>query len=300
MLAAGGSDGEVAFYGGSFTLLDRDTQSRLLLAARPALDGGRISGIRLSTRPDALDAETVGFLAAHGVTTVEIGCQSFDAAVLAQSGRGHGPHEAEGAVRRLRRAGLRVGLQLMPGLPGADREEALASLDSALRLEVDFLRIYPAVVLQGTALADLYRRGAYRPWTLDEAVAVCAEMSRRTRRRSMPVIRMGLQNSPALSAGQAVQAGPWHPAFGQLVRSRCWLEGLRPVLGDEPRGCLDVHPADLSDVVGHKRENLTILQHETGSLTVRPSADIPRGQARWQGSLLSPLDGPGARSTVLV
>lgn len=293
MLGRGGGEGEVAFYGGSFTLLDHGLQAAFLEAVYPFLEGGRISGIRLSTRPDALDAESVAFLVRYGVTTVEIGCQSFDSGVLARSGRGHDRHAAAGAVRRLRGAGIRIGLQLMPGLPGADREEALASLDTAIALGVDFLRIYPTVVFEGTALAELYSSGDYRPWTLDEAVAVCAELWRRCRRESMPVIRLGLQNSPELAQGRAILAGPWHPAFGQLVRSRSWLDRLRSVVGQNPGGFLDVHPADMSDVVGHKRENLTTLQQETGSLVIRSSADIPRGQARWQGQLLPSIDCPG-------
>lgn len=292
MLGAGGSDGEVAFYGGSFTLLDRGLQTAFLEAVQPFLERGRISGIRLSTRPDALDAESVAFLVRYGVTTVEIGCQSFDAGVLDRSGRGHDRHVAAGAVRRLQEVGLMVGLQLMPGLPGADREEALASLDKAIALGADFLRIYPTVVFEGTVLAELYLRGDYRPWTLDEAVAVCAEMWRRCSREGMPVIRMGLQNSPELAKGQTIMAGPWHPAFGQLVRSRSWLDRLKAVVG-RSGGCLEVHPADMSDVLGHKRENMTTLQRETGSLVIRSSADIPRGQARWQGQLLPSFDCTG-------
>lgn len=300
MLAAGGGPGEVAFYGGSFTLLERERQAALLQAARPFLSDGRICGIRLSTRPDALDAATVDFLAGQGVTTVEIGCQSFDASVLEFSGRGHGPRDAVGALWRLRRAGIRVGLQLMPGLPGGDSAEALASLDAAIELGPDFLRIYPTVVFSGTALADLRRRGDYRPWTLDEAVSVCAEMQRRCRRAGVPVIRMGVHGSPELARGGCVVDGPWHPAFGQLVRSRGWLDHLRPLLGEPACGALEVHPADLSDIVGHKRNNLTTLRGESGSLTVRPSTDIPRGRARWQGRLLPPVDGADTRSTTLV
>lgn len=293
MCCAGGREGEVAFYGGSFTLLDHSLQSAFLEAVRPFLECGRISGIRLSTRPDALDAESVAFLVRYDVTTVEIGCQSFDAGVLDRSGRGHDSHVAAEAVRRLREAGLMVGLQLMPGLPGADREEAIASLDQAIALGADFLRIYPTVVFEGTVLAKLYRRGDYRPWSLDEAVAVCAEMWRRCSREGMPVIRMGLQNSPELAKGRTILAGPWHPAFGQLVRSRIWLDRLKTVVSRTSGGCLEVHPADMSDVLGHKRENMTTLQRETGSLVIRSSAEIPRGQARWQGQMLPSFDCTG-------
>lgn len=268
--------GEVAFYGGTFTLLDPSVQQAYLEAVAPFLRRGRIAGVRISTRPDALCAERVGRLVAGGVTTVEVGCQSFSTEVLERSGRGHGPNAAQGAVVRLRQAGLAVGLQLMPGLPGGDRAEAVASLASALALAPDFLRIYPTVVLRGSALEDLFRAGGYRPLSLEEAVEWCAELWWRCRRAEMPVIRLGLQGTAELDGGEGWVAGPYHPAFGQLVRSRLWLRALERWFGQGGSRRIELHPADLSDALGHRRGNVYVLQPRFGPFALNVRQDIRR------------------------
>ncbi len=266
-------DGEVAFYGGTFTLQPLPAQSAFLSAAARFVAEGRISGIRVSTRPDALDADCVARLVSSGVTTVEIGCQSFSAEVLAASGRGHLPDEIEPAVLRCRGAGLRVGLQLLPGLPQGDADEARRSLQWALDLTPDFLRIYPAVVLAGSGLAALWQRGDYRPWSLEEAVDVCADMLHNSRLAGVPVIRMGLQQDEALQAN--ILAGPHHPAFGQLVRSRLWRRALAAA-GD---ACW-VSPADFGEAVGHRRENQAWLDRRCPGFRLQADADLPRGMLR--------------------
>ncbi|MBE0597009.1 MAG: radical SAM protein, partial [Desulfuromonadales bacterium] len=211
----------------------------------------------------------------NGVTTVEIGCQSFCPQVLIAAERGHGPEAAGLAVARLRRCGLRVGLQLMPGLPSGDRGEAVASLHAALRLDPDFLRLYPAVVFQGTPLADDWRQGRYRPWSLQEAVDCCAELLWRCRQAAVPVVRTGLQADPALTT--AIVAGPWHPAFGQLVRSRLWLRALTAAARQSGGGEAGVALADLSDALGHRRENLTALRQIFPSFTITARPERSRG-----------------------
>lgn len=267
-------EGEIAFYGGSFTLLPPDEQSAYLRGAARMVATGRASGIRVSTRPDALEEKSVDLLAKGGVTTVEIGCQSFSAEVLYRSGRGHGPDEAAASVPRLRKAGLKVGLQLMPGLPGGDRREAVDSLRTALSLCPDFLRIYPATVFRGTPLETALRSGEYRPLDLEEGVDLCAELLWRCRIAHVPVIRLGLQGTPALE--EDLLAGPWHPAFGQLVRSRLWLRAL--VAGSSLTGSMEarVHPADRADALGHRRENLLRLRHRFGEFTVIPEPKAVR------------------------
>jgi len=282
-----GGGGEVAFYGGTFTLLPREKQAAYLEAAAPFVRAGRVGGVRISTRPDAVSAGTAEWLADQGVTTVELGCQSFSAKVLELSGRGHCSLAAGAAVSCLRSAGIRFGLQLMPGLPGGDRSEALASLTSALLLGPDFIRIYPTVVLRGTALARLYAAGAYRPLELEEAVDCCAEMLWRCEEARVPVIRMGLQATPELDDARLLVAGPYHPAFGQLVRCRLWLRALirgRQLTGAPRAG---VHPSDMSDALGHRRGNLLEMQRRYGAFDFEPQPTLPRGVLRLGGELFS-------------
>jgi histone acetyltransferase (RNA polymerase elongator complex component) len=244
-------DGEIAFYGGTFSLLPLEQQEQYLKTAGCFIASGQVAGIRISTRPDALDDITIARLKSFRVTTIEIGCQSFSASVLSAAGRGHTALDNISAVQRCRDAGLQVGIQLMPGLPGSDAEEAMMSLRQSLGLAPSFVRIYPTVVIDGTELAELWKSGGFTPWTLDEAVDVCADMLLLCRQKNMPVIRLGLQTDPQLEAN--LLAGPYHPAFGQLVRSRLWRRALSHASSYGKK--LTVHPNDLSDALGHRGEN---------------------------------------------
>jgi histone acetyltransferase (RNA polymerase elongator complex component) len=278
MLPAEGQ-GEIAFYGGSFTLLAEPLQKAYLQRARAFVRKGRAGGIRISTRPDALCEGGVGLLKTEGVTTVEIGCQSFCETVLRLSQRGHGAAETSGAVERLRRCGINVGLQLMPGLPGGTRGEGLQSLQSALDLRPDFVRIYPAVVFRGTPLEAMWRKGDYRPMSVEEAVELCADLLLLCRRASVPVVRLGLQGTPLLE--ESFLAGPWHPAFGQLVRSRLWRRALARMAGfADVHGGIEIHPADLAEALGHRRENAKWLQERFGTFSLLPNPDVGRNEIR--------------------
>ncbi len=286
MLPASG-DGEVAFYGGSFTLLPEQRQRDCLQVARRHIRAGRVAGIRISTRPDALASSQVACLRAQGVTTVEIGCQSFCDRVLAQAHRGYGGVAIAPAVRRIKDAHLRVGLQLMPGLPGGDRREALDSLRQALDLKPDFLRIYPAVVPAGTELAADFAAGRFLPWTLAQTVEVCADMLLACRRAGVPVVRLGLQHTAALEQG-AIVAGPHHPALGQLVRSRLWRRALAEVLGQRPApSAVTVHPADLADAIGHRRDNVAFLEERFPGLRIVPGPNLEREELALNGQTYS-------------
>lgn len=267
--------GELAFYGGSFTLLDEFEQERWLDLGAKLLAQRRIAALRISTRPDAVSVQIAARLASAGVATVELGCQSFDHEVLLRAGRGHGVDAAAQALACLRAQGIAVGIHLMPGLPGADEDEAMNSLTAALALQPDFLRIHPTVVLCGTALEKLYRGGEYTPLSLDAAVRLCTRMLRRARAAKIPVIRFGLMANENLDSGDAVVAGPYHPAFGQLIRSRLWFERIS-ALAEAGHRSFRLHPADLADVFGQHRSNYIELNSRYGPLTYKCSETLPR------------------------
>lgn len=275
-------DGEIAFYGGTFTLLPPARQAGYLAMAKRLVAAGRVAGIRVSTRPDALPADCLARLRGAGVTTVEIGVQSFDAAVLSAAGRGHTPAHSRAAIQRCRRAGFSVGVQLMPGLPGGDAGEALRSLRQALRLAPAFVRIYPVVVVAGTPLAELWSAGGYSPWSLDQAVDVCADMLHLCHLAGMPVVRLGLQGDPQLEAN--LLAGPYHPAFGQLVRSRLWRRALLRI--DPPGGELSINPHDLGDALGQRRENLAWLEQAGAAIRLTTDKTVARGFLSLSGQAL--------------
>jgi histone acetyltransferase (RNA polymerase elongator complex component) len=223
---------QVAFYGGSFTGLPLERQEELLGAAQPFLASGQVRELRLSTRPDYVTPEIAGFLRAQGVGIVELGAQSLDDGVLAASGRGHTAAQVGTAVACLKEAGMQVGLQLMLGLPGDTTAKALASGRRAAALGPDLVRLYPCLVISGSPLAELYRQGEYQPLSLERAVALAGRLWSIFKARRIPVVRMGLQ--PSLSLEETMLAGPYHPAFGELVLSRLFFNRVRALLSARP------------------------------------------------------------------
>ncbi len=219
---------QVAFYGGSFTGLSMERQRELLGAAQPFLASGQVRELRLSTRPDYVTPRIAGFLREQGVGIVELGAQSLNDRVLAASGRGHTAAQVRYAVACLKEAGMRVGLQLMLGLPGDTTAITLTSGHQAAALSPELVRLYPCLVIEGSPLAELYRQGEYQPQSLPWAVALAGRLWSIFKAQGIPVVRMGLQPSAALE--KTVLAGPYHPAFGELVLSRLFFNQVRAAL----------------------------------------------------------------------
>ncbi len=252
---------QVAFYGGSFTGLPEKRQQELLDAVAPFVEQGRVQAIRLSTRPDYIDAGIVTFLQANHVSIVELGVQSMDDGVLRASGRGHTAADVEQAVTVLRDSGMEIGIQLMLGLPGETRRDLLKTVGRVIALRPDFVRIYPVLVVKNSELACLYEQGKYQPISLDKAVVLAAWMKKCFDQAAIRVVRMGLQAGTELE--ESLLAGPWHPAFGELVKSRLMLQQTRKLLaGVQPgnKTILSISPRDQSVFRGMKSQNMVRLQ----------------------------------------
>ncbi len=206
---------EVAFYGGSFTGLPVELQKSYLEAVQSFLKDGSIDGLRVSTRPDYITVETLKVLKQYSVDTVELGVQSMSAKVLKLSGRGHSVEDVVSAVKLLREGNFIVGLQMMPGLPGDTFNSVVDTAGGIAELKPDFVRVYPTLVIEDTPLKKVLDRGDYKPWTLDDMVDVCKEVSAIFKQKNIQVIRMGLQPTKDLDA--SFVAGPYHHSFRQLV-----------------------------------------------------------------------------------
>ena len=246
---------EVAFFGGTFTALPKETQAKLLMPLQPLLDNGTLASVRISTRPDCIDAEQVAWLSKLGVRTIELGVQSMDDAVLASSGRGHLASASLSAIGCIKKLGVNLGVQLMPGLPGDTPVSSLHSLEQVIAAGADFLRIYPTVVLRGTELARRYLSGDFIPLSLGRGVSLCKLLLQRAMQAGVPVIRIGLQAEKGLDA-EHVLAGCWHPALGQLVRSQMYSDLLWRFIPSGRSVTVSCHPTRLSDLVGMNRSNL--------------------------------------------
>lgn len=274
---------EAAFYGGSFTCLPLESQRSYLQAAAPALAAGRIGGLRISTRPDAVDSRVCDFLRGHGVTTVELGVQSFAPQVLAASGRGYPPEMAERACRAVRGAGLRLGVQLMTGLPQDTPQLDLEAVYRSADLGAQLLRIYPTLVLKHTPLAASYAVGDFQPQTLDEAVDCCREMAIAALAQGMTLIRIGINPAPEIAA--ALVAGPYHPAFGGLVREAMKKEQIADLLAAADRrtpSTLFFPAGDEPLIWGHRRATMRQLAADYPCLSLQCDAALPRGALRWR------------------
>ena len=265
-LPQSGAKRQLAFYGGSFTAIPAAEQTALLSAAKEALDRGEIDAIRLSTRPDAIDAAVLKRLRDYGVETIDLGAQSMNDQVLLLSGRGHRAEDVEKASRQIRAAGFRLILQMMTGLPGDSDERSLETARRIAALKPDGVRIYPTVIVRDTALYDLWQAGRYAEHTVEDAVRCCAKLLPVFEAAGIPVIRLGLNPTDELSGGDAV-GGAYHPALGELVKSRIMLEKARQLLKGTPPGSavvLAVAPGKISQMVGQHRQNIQRLCAEFG------------------------------------
>lgn len=261
-----GTRRQLAFYGGSFTAIPVAEQESLLGAAAPYLERGDIASLRLSTRPDAIDGAVLRRLRSYGVETIELGAQSMSERVLALSGRGHTAADVEGAARAVKGAGFRLILQMMTGLPGADDESDVESARRIAALGPDGVRVYPTVIVRDTALCDLWRAGRYKEHTVEDAVRVCARILPVFEQAGIPVIRLGLNPTEDLSGGDAV-GGAYHPALGELVKSRIMRDRAEKILSGAKRGeqaVLRVNPRLISQLVGQHGANRAYLVERFG------------------------------------
>lgn len=267
---------EIAFYGGSFTALPPGVQEAYLKAAVEQVRRGDAHSIRISTRPDAIDAETIKRLKSANVAAVELGAQSMDDEVLRAARRGHTAGDTRRAIVMLREAGFRVGVQLMPGLPGDTLSVGLRGAQELIHLGPHMARLYPALVIAGTEMERMWREGTYTPLQVRDAVHWCSCVLLVLETGGVPVIRVGIQPTAELAQGKAVVAGPLDPSLRHRVESSIYLALLHHALGQRaPSGHeirLRVPPADVSHLRGLNNENIRELERGWG-MRVRVGID---------------------------
>ncbi|MDP8246182.1 MAG: radical SAM protein [Candidatus Hinthialibacter antarcticus] len=248
---------EIAFYGGTFSALPRETMQSCLERARPYLDSNHASGVRISTRPDRVDSDTLIFLWERGVRTIELGVESFDDRVLQKSGRGHNAQTARDACRRVKEHGFQLGVHLMTGLPAQSEASWRETVGEAIELRPHLARIAPTLVIKNTPLHRLYERGAYQPQTLDDALAQCAFGYVQLRRAGTVIARIGLGVSDASGDGtDKIVAGPWSHALRHDVESLLAGETIERAMRLYGATQIIIHPKDYSIVAGTKKCNL--------------------------------------------
>ena len=278
---------EIAFFGGSFTAIEHKYMVSLLEAAFPFVGKGKFSGIRISTRPDAVENEVLKLLRGYGVTVIELGAQSMDDEVLKRNLRGHTAAQVEDASRRIRQHGFSLGLQMMTGLDGQDDAGCLDTAARLAELEPQCVRIYPTVVLRGTLLAERFLNGSYAPPSLEETVSLGARLLDFFEGKNIPVIRFGLHASKDVE-GQML-AGGYHPALRELCEARRFLfRAINTLEKRFPSGYTEtiqaaVNPRDISKALGQKKGNLFLLEKKGWKVRFVQDKDVETGQVHILG-----------------
>lgn len=257
---------EIAFFGGSFTAIDREYMISLLDATVPYIE--RFQGIRISTRPDCIDEEVLSLLQPYRVTSIELGAQSMSDKVLSANDRGHTADDVRSASQLIKSYGFALGLQMMTGLYQSTPESDIATAEAFIALQPATARIYPTIVMKGTRLGELYEAGVYQPQDLNSSVELCSKLIRLFEENNVRVIRVGLHDSESLK--ENCLAGPYHPAFKELCESRIMLEKAISLLSDKEKGkyTLCVHPKCRSKMTGNRKGNLIALKDLGYEITV--------------------------------
>ena len=280
---------EVAFFGGSFTGIDVDKQKELLSVAYEYIKNKKIDSIRISTRPDYINKEILQMLKSYGVKTIELGVQSTNDYILNKSKRGHTFEDVKKASKLIRKNGFILGHQMMVGLPESTRQDEINTAKDLIKLKPKIVRIYPVLVIKGTQLEKDYESGEYTPLTVEQAVETAKDLLVLFNKKKINVIRIGLQNTneitdPNTKKSQVV-AGPYHPAFRQLVESRLWYDNIaneiKKVNSNVTHIQIDVNPSDINNAVGHKRINIEKINDTYNTdLKINPNSKIKKGKLK--------------------
>ena len=271
----GDAECEIAFFGGSFTGIDRSLMIELLEIAEGYVREGKVVGVRMSTRPDYISEEIIDILKNYTITCVELGIQTMNDGVLSYLKRGHTVVDTVNATRLLRESGIKFVGQMMVGLPSATREDEIYCAEQICSLGASATRIYPTIVFRHTELEDITRNGEYVPLTLEAAVSRSADVLRIFMRNNVDCIRIGLSDSENLHSEDSYLCGPNCPSMGEMVKSKVHFDNICDLLngynGVLLGKTLHIECAKglLSQLIGHKRKNVIELKNKFGLRDVK-------------------------------
>lgn len=271
---------EVSFFGGTFTGIKEEKQKEFLGIAKEYKDKGLINKIRLSTRPDYINTYILDYLKEYSVDIIELGVQSLDEDVLKKSGRGHTVEDVIKASKLIKEYDIVLGHQIMPGLPGDTFDTDVKTVKLSLEMNPDICRIYPSLVIKDTPMEIMYNRNIYTPYTLEEAVYISKVMYDMYKSSGVNVIRIGLQPTDSIAEGKDVIAGPFHPAFRELVEGSLIVDKILEKSKDNNEFTIEVNPRDLSKLYANKKLYFNKFKAMNKIVTVRQSDKILRGNIK--------------------
>ena len=268
---------EIAFFGGSFTAIEREYMCSLLTAAKHFLDTHSFAGIRVSTRPDAIDKDVLETLKNYGVTAIELGAQSMDDDVLLANRRGHMSDDVRRASALIKEYGFQLGLQMMTGLYKSNFQKDMQTAREIIKLQPNTVRIYPTVVLKNTHLGSLYEKGEYVAPTAEESVPICAELLQMFENEGIRVIKLGLHSSETVESDML--GGGYHPAFRELCEGYIYLQKILEKLDGKDENCtytIYVRNKDLSKAKGQQKRNEKALKNQGFSCIIKGKENLER------------------------
>lgn len=272
---AGQCTAEIAFFGGSFTGIDRKLMTDLLEIAEDYVKNGSVQSIRLSTRPDYISDEILEILKRYSVRHIELGIQSMDNSVLKASKRGHTPEHSINACKKIKEYGFVLGGQMMIGLPSSTGESERMTAQMICDMGAEESRIYPIVVLKNTLLSEMAQNGSYPLLSGDELVKRTADVLEIFRQNGVRVLRVGLHSGEDLNTGSDIAGGFYHPAMGELVENELFfrkikneIDKLLSNIPDTKSITVYVKKGMLSKAIGHKKSNKIKLLKAYPSLNI--------------------------------
>ena len=259
---------EVAFFGGSFTGIEVEKQEELLQAAYEYIEKGIVNSIRISTRPDYIDKTILKRLKRYKVKTIELGVQSTNNYILKKSKRGHTYEDVKKASKLIRRHGFVLGHQMMIGMLDSTKLDEIRTAKELIKLKPKIVRIYPVLVIKGTELEEQMEKGEYTPLTVGQAVDRTKEVMTLFNNKKIDVIRIGLQNTDIITDPENPQsevvAGPYHPAFRQLVEGNMWYDAILSRIKKFSTKVKKIeilaNDVNINNIIGHKKENIEKLK----------------------------------------
>ena len=267
---------EIAFFGGSFTAIERGYMISLLEAAAPFVK--KLAGIRISTRPDCIDDEILGILKRYGVASIELGAQSMRDSVLTANDRGHTAEDVRRASEKIKAHGFSLGLQMMTGLYSSSAEDDIYTAEEIIKLKPDTVRIYPVVILGGTKLADLYQSGVYKTIPFDEMTKLCAKLLLRFAEEKIKVIRLGLHASDSVE-GETL-GGYYHPAFKELCLGIIYRQLIEEKITGKGSFTVYVSPRSLSMAAGQKKCNIVYFMEKGINIKIKSDSTLKERDIR--------------------
>ncbi len=280
---------EIAFLGGSFTAIDNKEQEELLQIGYEYIEKGIVDSIRISTKPNYINKEVLKKFKKYKVKTIELDVQSANDYILKKSNKTYNFKDVKKASKLIRWNGFKLGHQMMIGLPESTRIDEINTAKKLIKLRPKMIRIYPVLVVKNTKLEQDLKEGRYEALSVIQAVEICKQLVRMFDNKKIDIIGIDLQNTEEISNSieekNEIVAGPYHPAFRQLVETSMWydavLEKIKKLNVKVKQVEVIVNPNDANQVIGYKNENVLKLKETYDvDMTIKQDENIKQGKIK--------------------